>query len=113
MEGILRKQLKDFQRSFVAQHGRPPSKSDMAKEPGIQSAYDAWHAIRKVSSSSTQAEASSSKSGTASTSASRVFTTPSRKSRTIAPQPTTTAATPTPTSTRKKNPFATPSSAAA
>ncbi|KAE8257571.1 hypothetical protein A4X13_0g2278 [Tilletia indica] len=110
MEGILRKQLKDFQRSFVAQHGRPPSKSDMAKEPGIQSAYDAWHAIRKVSSSSTQAEASSSKSGTAS----RVFTTPSRKSRAIAPQPTTaTAATPTPTSTRKKNPFATPSSAAA
>ncbi|KAE8211558.1 hypothetical protein CF327_g4700 [Tilletia walkeri] len=115
MEGILRKQLKEFQRSFVAQHGRPPSKSDMAKEPSIQSAYDAWHAIRKVSSSSsTQAEASSSKSGTASTSASRVFTTPSRKSRNTAPQPTTTtAATPTPTSTRKKNPFATPSSAAA
>ncbi|CAD6898296.1 unnamed protein product [Tilletia controversa] len=52
MEGILRKQLKDFQRAFLAQHGRAPSKSDMAKEPGIQSAYDAWHAIRKVSSSS-------------------------------------------------------------
>ncbi|KAK0525945.1 hypothetical protein OC842_005344 [Tilletia horrida] len=141
MESILRKQLKDFQRTFTAQHGRAPSKSDVAKEPGIKAAYDAWHAIRKASgqpassSSSSSVQKAMTDGGASSTlkranasSATMVATQErdhaqggsSSSSTTVLATPrrkpggSSAAPFATPTSTRKKtNPFATPSAAAA
>lgn len=79
MEAILKKELKEWQRAFrskvsqisenidkkansiadtflylcllLLQHGREPSRADMAKHPDISSTYDTWHAIRSATAS--------------------------------------------------------------
>ncbi|KAK0549355.1 hypothetical protein OC845_003157 [Tilletia horrida] len=89
MESVLRKKLKDFQRQFVAEHGRAPGKSDMSKYPDIQAAYDTWHAIRNVAGPS--ASASSSKT--------------ERQKEKLTSRPQDAAIS---TPTRKQNPFASP-----
>lgn len=49
MEAILRKQLKQWQHEFRAQHGREPSKEDIQRHPEVASTYDTWRAISKAS----------------------------------------------------------------
>lgn len=56
MEAILRKQLKQWQRAFRAEHGREPSKSDMQRHPEISSTYDTWRALSEATSAKPRRE---------------------------------------------------------
>lgn len=46
MESILAKEIKAFRKGFKKQHGRDPTRKDMAKEGDMAEKYDAWLSLK-------------------------------------------------------------------
>ncbi|GAC99328.1 hypothetical protein PHSY_006929 [Pseudozyma hubeiensis SY62] len=111
MEQILRRELKTWQKSFKAKHGRDPTKRDILADPAIAGTYDTWQAVggdakakSKPRSSGASSTASSSKQKLDENAREEVFKTPSKKRPSSRPGASSTRLTGSPS----KNPFRTP-----
>lgn len=79
----MRKQLKQWQREFRAQHGREPSKSDVLQNPEIASTYDTWRALSAATTTARPPSKASTSASPADASMRAPPTTPQKRQKTI------------------------------
>ncbi|SPO20246.1 uncharacterized protein UTRI_00641_B [Ustilago trichophora] len=123
MEQVLRRELKNWQKAFKAQHGRDPTKRDILADAAIAGAYDTWMAVGGAAKAKARPKVKKAESLGASSSRHRledsqdkeeVLRTPSKKkAHRTEPVASPSSRNPFRTPTKRSSPYQASSSAAA